>query len=94
MSQALCVLSLQQSKPGVDNPFLMCLLRILAEDRFSLVDYVEHLPPYTILLHTWEHDHEEVIFRDLEESVSKDKPGFREFSFCARRADNDGLRLF
>jgi hypothetical protein len=73
----------------------MRLLRILAEDRFSLEDYMEqYLLPYTVLSHTWEHDYEEVIFRDLEEGVSKDKPGFWKFSFCARRADNDGLRFF
>jgi WD40 repeat protein len=53
-------------------------------------------PAYGILSHTWGADIDEVTYDDLRSGsdIHKQKPGYDKIRFCARRADEDGLRYF
>ncbi|CAN9155936.1 unnamed protein product [Alternaria alternata] len=45
---------------------------------FSLVEFIDDIPPYAILSHTWGADHEEVTFKDIYKGKGKGraKPGY------------------
>jgi hypothetical protein len=60
-----------------------------------LVEFIgRYIPPYAILSHTWEADHEEVTFRDLIEGTGKNKAGYCKLTLCAKQAAHDGLQFF
>jgi tetratricopeptide (TPR) repeat protein len=66
----------------------------LDDGEFSLIKRVGKLPPFAILSHTWGAEGEEVTFKDLTEGTGKLKPGYSKLRFCARQADQDGLKYF
>jgi hypothetical protein len=77
----------------------MRLLEIEAggDDEVSLREFVDRkdVPPYAILSHTWLADHDEVLFKDMEDAdrgKAKSKAGYNKIRFCAKQAAIDGLR--
>ena len=63
---------------------------------FGLVEFIDDIPPYAILSHTWGADHEEVVFKDIYKGKGKGraKPGYEKLRFCAERATIDGIDYF
>jgi hypothetical protein len=62
---------------------------------FSLTkDFLDNIPCYAILSHTWGADTEEVTFRDLVDGMGKSKTGYDKIRFCGEQARRDGLRYF
>ncbi|RYN94284.1 hypothetical protein AA0119_g9228 [Alternaria tenuissima] len=63
---------------------------------FSLVEFIDDIPPYAILSHTWGADHEEVTFKDIYEGKGKAraKPGYEKLRFCAQRATKEQIGYF
>lgn len=57
-------------------------------------DFLENIPPYAILSHTWGADTEEVTYTDLIESTGENKLGYAKLNFCAEQAKRDGLSYF
>ncbi|KAI8930900.1 hypothetical protein NX059_011915 [Plenodomus lindquistii] len=72
----------------------MRLLHIQPGSDLSLVEYVETIPPYAILSHTWGLDHEEITYKDLTEGREKIKAGYSKLTFCKQQALRDGLEYF
>ncbi|KAH8642420.1 hypothetical protein IG631_05362 [Alternaria alternata] len=66
------------------------------ETDFSLVEFIDDIPPYAILSHTWGADHEEVTFKDIYKGQGKGrtKPGYGKLMFCAQRATRDRIGYF
>lgn len=54
-------------------------------------EFIEEIPHYAILSHTWGSDAEEVTFTDMETGKGKNKQGYQKLLFCARQAKRDGL---
>ena len=62
---------------------------------FSLTkDFVDDVPQYAILSHTWEADTEEVTFKDLMDGTGAGKPDYSKIRFCAEQARRDDLQYF
>jgi hypothetical protein len=57
-------------------------------------DFIDKIPRYAILSHTWGRDTEEVSFRDLMDGTGKDKAGYKKIRFCGEQARCDGLPYF
>jgi hypothetical protein len=55
-------------------------------------NFVDDIPKYAILSHTWGGEEEEVSFMDLMNGAGKRKPGYGKIRFCVNRAWRDGLR--
>ena len=73
----------------------MRLLRLEADDGFSLTEFIsQDVPRYAILSHTWGADGEEVTFKDLENGTGQHKSGYNKLSFCGKQAAKDGLQFF
>ncbi|KAH8764627.1 heterokaryon incompatibility protein-domain-containing protein [Hyaloscypha finlandica] len=73
----------------------MRLLQVDENGEFSLTkDYVNDIPPYAILSHTWGDDEEEVTFKDLKKGSGKKKSGYKKIQFCGAQASRDGLQYF
>ena len=66
------------------------------ETDFSLVEFIDDIPPYAILSHTWGADHEEVTFKDIYkgQGKGKSKPGYEKLMFCAQQATRDQIGYF
>jgi hypothetical protein len=68
--------------------------------------FINNIPPYAILSHTWGNDEEEITFQDLADLVDrseqardkilkiKTKAGFGKIQFCGEQAARDNLRYF
>jgi hypothetical protein len=74
-------------------------MRLLQRDsagRFSLTadlsDDGDTFPLYAILSHTW--GEQEVTFDDLNNDTGSSKDGYEKLKFCAKQAEQDGLRYF
>jgi hypothetical protein len=66
-----------------------------SDGKFKLTkDLARDLPKYAILSHTWLDDTEEVTYKDVVDGTGKDKLGWEKITFCAERAELDGLRYF
>jgi hypothetical protein len=73
----------------------MRLLERKYNNEFSLTkDFVDEIPAYAILSHTWGDDDQEVTFKDLVEGLGKSKAGYEKIRFCGEQATRDGLRYF
>ena len=74
----------------------MHLLEHNTSSEFSLSeeDFVDNIPPYAILSHTWGNYLEEVTFKDLMENTGKSKPGYEKIRFCGEQAKRDGIQYF
>jgi hypothetical protein len=57
-------------------------------------DFIDNLPRYAILSHTWGADDKEVTFEDVVNHTGKDKVGYAKIRFCAKQAATDGLQYF
>ena len=73
----------------------MHLLKINGDSNFSLTRFIgREIPPYAILSHTWETDHQELTFQDMVRGVGRSKAGYRKIQFCAERAEKDNFQYF
>jgi Heterokaryon incompatibility protein (HET) len=73
----------------------MRLLELKTNSEFSLTkDFIDDIPPYAILSHTWGQNDEEATFQDLTQGVGKSKVGYKKIQFCAEQAARDGLQHF
>jgi Heterokaryon incompatibility protein (HET) len=71
----------------------MRLLQLHNHGEVSLTkNFIDPIPPYAILSHTWGADDEEVTFEDLTQGVGKNKAGYEKISFCEKQAARDGLQ--
>jgi hypothetical protein len=57
-------------------------------------DFVNTVPPYAILSHTWGLDNDEVTFRDMRDGTGRSKAGYAKARFCSNQAATDGLQYF
>lgn len=72
-------------------------MRLLHEDGaggYSLVSFLDDLPPYAILSHTWGADEDEVTFEDLQNGSGVSKAGYEKIRLCGQQAVKDGLKYF
>ena len=73
----------------------MRLLQLKTNSELVLTkDFINNIPHYAILSHTWGNDDEEVTFKDLAEGSRNTKAGYRKIQFCAEQAARDGLYYF
>jgi hypothetical protein len=73
----------------------MRLLQYNEDGELSLTKYfIDKIPRYAILSHTWGPDTEEVNFRDLMEGTGKDKAGYKKIRFCGEQATRNDLHFF
>ena len=73
----------------------MRLIELLPNGNFRLTDrFLEDLPPYAILSHTWGKEIEEVTFEDMVAGSGRGKAGYKKIEFCGKQAARDGLRYF
>jgi hypothetical protein len=49
---------------------------------------------YMILSYTWGADAKEVTFKDITNSIGKDKPNYEKIQFCGEQARIDSLQYF
>jgi len=65
-------------------------MRLLRTDSLELVDFVDRIPPFVILSHTW--GNEEITFQDLtggNRSAAKKKTGYAKLvGFCAKALED------
>ena len=73
----------------------MRLLRFGSNGKLRLTeDFIDNIPRYAILSHTWGADYEEVTFDDLKNGSGKIKAGYNKIQFCGEQARKDGLQHF
>jgi hypothetical protein len=73
----------------------MRLLQCNNDGEYSLTkDFIDDIPRYAILSHTWGKDTEEVTFRDLMDGTGKSKAGYNKIRLCGDQARRDGLEYF
>jgi hypothetical protein len=73
----------------------MRLIKRGQDGELSLAEFLDTIPPYAILSHTWSRDAaEEVIFGDMEGGRWKDKPAATKLALCSEQASRDGLEYF
>jgi hypothetical protein len=70
----------------------MRLLQYNNNGEFSLTEFVDDIPPYAILSHTWGPD--EVTFGDIMDGNGTRKTGFDKIRFCGEQARRDSLQYF
>lgn len=72
-------------------------MRLLYRDKDGNFSFAKALvgqdlvPLYAILSHIWGPDSDKVIFEDIINSTSEDKPGYKKLRFCGEQARQDGL---
>jgi hypothetical protein len=72
---------------------MMRLLQSDGDGNLSLTEFLEdNIPEYTILSHKW--GAEEITFKDLTDSTSKDKASYGKIQFYGGQARRDGLQYF
>lgn len=65
-------------------------MRLLNAITLQLTEFVDNVPQYAILSHTWEE--EEVVFSDLTDpDQASQKKGFKKINYTCRQAKEDGL---
>jgi Heterokaryon incompatibility protein (HET) len=70
----------------------MRLLEYNEDGEFSLTEFLDDIPAYAILSHTW--GPEEVTFEDMVGGNMTSKTGFDKIRFCGEQARHDGLHYF
>lgn len=77
---------------------LLIIMRLLhftqAGDLRFTKDFIDNIPPYAILSHTWGDDDDEVAFKDVAEGTHKNKIGYDKIRFCGKQAASDSLNYF
>jgi hypothetical protein len=73
-------------------------MRLIALDetgQFSLTkNFIDNIPPYAILSHTWGDDEDEVTFNNFMDGSGRLKTGYRKIQLCGEQAARDDLRHF
>jgi WD40 repeat protein len=73
----------------------MRLLELSSNDELIFTkDFVDNVPAYAILSHTWGQEDHEVTFKDIRKKRGHGKPGYQKIVFCGKQAWDDGLRYF
>lgn len=73
----------------------MRLLQLQTDGSLSLTeDFVDNVPPYAILSHTWGSDGQEVTFQDIQQQTDQYKEGYIKLKFCGQQAASDDLQYF
>jgi Heterokaryon incompatibility protein (HET) len=73
----------------------MRLLEVLPNGDFRLTrKFLDAIPQYAILSHTWGDESQEVIFEDMAKGSGRDKDGYNKIRFCGEQAAKDGLQYF
>ncbi|KAF4609460.1 hypothetical protein G7Y89_g15856 [Cudoniella acicularis] len=73
----------------------MRLLKYNNNNEFSLTkDFVDDIPTYATLSHTWGVEEEELTFQELMDGSGKHKAGYKKIRFCGEQAKRDGLQYF
>jgi hypothetical protein len=57
-------------------------------------DFINDIPRYAILSHTWGADTEEVTYRDIIDGSGRNKAGYDKIRFCGEQARRDGIHYF
>ena len=71
----------------------MRLLECSIDGGFTLTkEFIDNIPRYAILFHTWGAGTEEITFRDLGDGMDKRKAGYDKIRFCGEQARLDGFR--
>ncbi|KAH6646817.1 vegetative incompatibility protein HET-E-1 [Truncatella angustata] len=61
----------------------------------DLIHGKDEIPPYAILSHTWEADHNnEITYKDIMKQRGSQKSGYRKIQFCADQTKADSLEHF
>ncbi|KAH6653655.1 hypothetical protein BKA67DRAFT_647451 [Truncatella angustata] len=61
----------------------------------DLIHGKDDIPPYAILSHTWEADHNnEITYKDIMKQRGSQKSGYQKIQFCADQAKADSLEHF
>ncbi|KAK2774758.1 het domain protein [Colletotrichum kahawae] len=63
-------------------------MRLLHTTTLDLNEFVDDIPPYAILSHTWEND--EISLQDLSTTAGRSKKGFKKIEACCAQARHDG----
>jgi hypothetical protein len=64
-------------------------MRLLDTQTYQLINFLDKLPPYAILSHTWQDD--EVTFSDIGNEIARSRlKGWSKISNCCLRAQKDG----
>lgn len=70
-------------------------IRLLKFDEYGELKhtegFIDGVPPYAILSHTWSPDGDEVTFDDVRMGAGKNKAGYGKIQFCWQQARKDGL---
>ncbi|KAK6429893.1 hypothetical protein LTR95_013958 [Oleoguttula sp. CCFEE 5521] len=64
---------------------------------YRLTEFLDHgtVPRYAILSHTWlKAGEDEPTFKDLQEGLGQEKPGYKKIEFCGEQARRDELEYF
>ncbi|ETS84458.1 hypothetical protein PFICI_02483 [Pestalotiopsis fici W106-1] len=74
----------------------MWLLSLLEDGQPLLTKFLDDIPPYAILSHTWGKNEEEVSFEDLRRKAPSTTKGYGhdKIQFCGKQAAADGLKYF
>jgi hypothetical protein len=72
----------------------MRLAKRMSNGDFSLTEFLDNIPPYAILSHTWGDTNDEVTYDDLTKGTGKSKKGYTKIQFCAKQAADNGLQYF
>jgi hypothetical protein len=71
---------------------MMRLLKYNNTGDISLTEFLDDVPPYAILSHTWGQD--EVTFQEMFKRTGTSKAGFEKILFCGEQARRDSLQYF
>lgn len=80
---------LQPSSAARLNAISTFIMRLLNTDTLKLEFFLEDIPPYVILSHTW--GKEEVTFDDIDKLYAKEMTGYYKIEQCCRQAALDGF---
>ncbi|KAF2094687.1 HET-domain-containing protein, partial [Rhizodiscina lignyota] len=71
----------------------MHLLEVFPNGEFRLTPkFLDAIPRYAILSHTWGHESQEVTYQDIVEGSGQDKDGYKKIKFCGEQATKDDLK--
>ena len=71
----------------------MRLLEVLPNGDFCLTrKFLDAIPQYAILSHTWGDESQEVTFEDMVKGSGRDKDGYNKIRFCVEQAAKDRLQ--
>ena len=66
-------------------------MRLINTTTYELLEFVERIPNYAILLHTWGKPEDEVKLQEWGTDAARMKPGYQKIRKCCEQALVDGL---